>query len=61
MAEPAPPQPALPCPLAPTCRCAAAALPPPCPGLDHRHFDKIKQYLGETLTEMGVKQVGSQR
>lgn len=28
------------------------------PGLDHRHFDKIKQYLGETLQEMGVKQVG---
>ncbi|KAI7846251.1 hypothetical protein COHA_000231 [Chlorella ohadii] len=25
-------------------------------GLDHRHFDKIKQYLGETLQEMGVKQ-----
>ncbi|PRW44235.1 globin [Chlorella sorokiniana] len=25
-------------------------------GLDHRHFDLIKQYLGETLQEMGVSQ-----
>lgn len=34
---------------------------PPYPGLDHRHFDKIKQYLGETLQEMGVSQVGGLR
>ena len=27
-------------------------------GLRNRHFDLIKSHLAETLTEMGVKQVG---